>query len=196
MAELLLLSGGIDSASLAFWRRPKFSLFIDYGQPQAAGERRAVTAIAEAVGTHLTTLDVALGKLSRPAPHIGGAQERVEYRNQLLITLGAMRAAHVGANVVLIGTVKTDRERMSDGTPAFLAAANRLLAIQEARVGLEAPAMGLTSEELIGASGVPDGLLGWTISCHVSPLACGRCHGCTKRADVLAAAGRLTPSLG
>lgn len=46
----LLLSGGMDSVSIAWWKRPKVSIFVDYGQKPAQAEEAAGRAAAEAMG--------------------------------------------------------------------------------------------------------------------------------------------------
>ena len=50
MGKALLLSGGMDSAALAWWLKPDLAVFIDYGQRPAAAEKRAAEKIAEEVG--------------------------------------------------------------------------------------------------------------------------------------------------
>ena len=38
----MLLSGGMDSIAVAYWRRPSLAITIDYGQVPAAGELRSL----------------------------------------------------------------------------------------------------------------------------------------------------------
>ena len=40
MNTALLLSGGMDSIALAYWKRPDIALTIDYGQAAADAEER------------------------------------------------------------------------------------------------------------------------------------------------------------
>jgi 7-cyano-7-deazaguanine synthase len=57
-------------------------------------------------------------------------------------------------------------------------------------VRVTAPAIEMSSAELIERSGVTDAVLGWAHSCHVADVACGSCPGCLKHADVLSKMGR------
>lgn len=113
------------------------------------------------------------------------------YRNQLLITLAASWAVTRGYVEVLVGSVAGDGRRHADGRQEFYEAMTKLLRLQEGSLSVRAPAIGLSAPELIRISGVDDAVLGWTHSCHTSNIPCVRCPGCTKRAEVLVAAGRL-----
>jgi 7-cyano-7-deazaguanine synthase in queuosine biosynthesis len=43
----------------------------------------------------------------------------------------------------------------------------------------------MTTDALIGVSGIRRRLLGWTFSCHTTAFGCGNCPGCAKRAATL-----------
>ena len=45
MTQALLLSGGMDSISVAWWLRPALALTIDYGQLAATAEIQAARAV-------------------------------------------------------------------------------------------------------------------------------------------------------
>ncbi len=76
--------------------------------------------------------------------------------------------------------------RFADGRPEFVQLLDRLLSNQEGGIWLVAPAIHLTSAELVRRSGLPTDVLAWSHSCQVSEHACGRCRGCCKRREVLA----------
>jgi len=59
-----------------------------------------------------------------------------------------MAAIKHGCNNVLIGTVVTDQRHM-DGSPEFIRSLNETLVLQEGRIRLEAPAVSMTSVELV-----------------------------------------------
>lgn len=199
MIEVLLLSGGMDSAALAAWRRPAACLFIDYGQRPANGEKRSSAAVCDALGLELWTLAAdcsaaGAGSLADDGATVPGAPsaEWWPFRNQLLVTLGAAFAVRAGqATKLILGAVAEDGGRHADGRPEFVDALDRLLGLQEGGTRLAAPAIGMTTAELVTVSGISDDVLGWTHSCHVSPWACGSCAGCTKRHEVLGKLGRL-----
>lgn len=190
--RLLLLSGGVDSAALAALLRPRRALFIDYGQKPAAGELRAARAIADELDMELGILridcrQIGSGLLTGRAPSaVAPSPEWWPYRNQLLGTLATAWAYLHGLTSVLFGTVASDGVRHKDGTRKFMTMLDTLTAYQEGSVRIEAPAIGMTSDELVRRSGADRALLGWTFSCHVAPIACAQCPGCSKQREVLA----------
>lgn len=189
MTTALLLSGGMDSIALAYWVRPQVAYTIDYGQVSAKGEIRAATEIATALGMvheiitvpcqHLGSGDLA-GVPSLPSAPV---REWWPFRNQLLVTLAAMRAVTQSVHKLLIGSVVTDAAH-ADGCRPFVEAMDRVLALQEGGLRLEAPALAMTTVELIRRSDVPRALLAWAHSCHTGPTACGTCRGCQKHLNI------------
>jgi len=194
MKAALLLSGGMDSVALAYWLRPAAAVTVDYGQAPAAGEIRAAAAVAEALDIRHEVITVDCGSLgsgdliNRPSAALAPMPEWWPYRNQLLLTLVAMKLVGEGVEQLWIGTVKSDSAH-ADGTPAFVEAVSGLLALQEGGMQVCAPAIGMSSAELIQRSGIPRELLAYAHSCHTSPLACGRCRGCCKHYETLEALG-------
>jgi len=189
MSELLLLSGGIDSVAVAAWRRPSLCLTVDYGQAPAEAEFEAAKQVCSDLGLDWMGLTVPIRSLGsgnlascESSPH-SPHKEFWPFRNQFLITLAAMAALKHACTKVLIGTVSTD-ERHQDGTPRFIKAADLLIQLQEGGLQIGAPAIGLTTIELIRKSGISNETLGWTHSCHVSNLACGACNGCIKHSNI------------
>ena len=185
MTQLLLLSGGIESISLAYMLRPKFAITIDYGQICAEKE----IAVSKKIATELNishsiihvdckylgtgTLANSKQKPTSPTP------EWWPFRNQLLITLAGMKATQLEVNEVVIGTIKSD-DPHCDGTAAFIETMSSLLIMQEGNLKLTAPGQKLESLELIQRSKIPISLLRWAHSCHTSNNACGQCRGCYK----------------
>ncbi|MDT0263418.1 7-cyano-7-deazaguanine synthase [Jatrophihabitans lederbergiae] len=197
--ELLLLSGGLDSAALAAWRQPSATLFIDYGQRPAIAEARAAAAVASELGLHHDAISV-------DAPEIGGgllvddvtlpgapSPEWWPYRNQLLVTVAAAWALRTGraGHTIVVGSIVSDGSRHADGTRAFYDALDTLLCLQEGDVSVSAPALELESAELVKRSNITDSVLGWTHSCHRANYPCAECPGCYKRAAVLLELNRL-----
>ena len=194
MTTTILLSGGMDSAAIACWRRPEYAFTVDYGQLAAAGEIRAASAVAAALSLkhyviradlrELGSGDMAgVGRLSM-AP----VSEWWPFRNQMLVTLSAMQGIALGVDRLLIGCLATDSQH-ADGRRAFVEQMDSLLLGQEGAIRLEAPAIELTAEELVRVSGVPIEILSWSHSCHVAEYACGMCRGCRKHYETMAALG-------
>lgn len=54
---------------------------------------------------------------------------------------------------------------------------------------VEAPAIELSTAELVRKSGIPPSFLAWAHSCHKSHVACGNCRGCNKYMEVFQEVG-------
>jgi 7-cyano-7-deazaguanine synthase len=184
----------MDSIAIAYWLRPDIAITVDYGQRPAAAEIRAAQAVAGALGLghHIVRADLSAlgsGDMAGSAPlEIATVSEWWPFRNQVLVTLAAMKGAAIGVKRLLIGTLKTDGQH-ADGTPAFVSAMNAVMRLQEGNIVLEAPAINLTAVELIRRSGVSMDILAWAHSCHVAEYACGTCRGCRKHYETLQALG-------
>ena len=190
----ILLSGGIDSIALAYRYRPGVAFTIDYGQLAANGELRAAATVVEELGIeheviHVDLRTIGSGDLAGSSAHaIAPVPEWWPFRNQMLVTLAAMRGVTRGVTRILLGTVKGDREH-ADGRREFVAAMDRTLGLQEGGVRLEAPAIDMTAVELVQWSRVPLDLLAYAHSCHVAEFACGVCRGCHKHYRTFEALG-------
>lgn len=186
---LLLLSGGIDSTAIGWWKRPPIGLVIDYGQRSAAGEIQAATQVATLAGMRLDVLSIdctslGSGDLAGTAPlKVAPVSEWWPFRNQLLATMAAARALELGCDRIWLGCVASD-DAHADGTETFIEHLNRLTQLQEGHIKVEAPALGLSSIQLVQQSRIPRSVLSWSHSCHTSPFACGSCRGCAKHREV------------
>lgn len=190
MRTALLLSGGMDSIALAFWKRPDLANTIDYGQRPFQGELRASVETARLLGiSHeiirtdckaLGSGDLSENECLENAP----CPEWWPFRNQLLITLAGMKAVSLGIEELIFGAVSTDQIH-ADGRPQFFQQMNGLLGSQEGSLRVTVPGIEMTTQELIAASGVPKSILMLAHSCHKEDFACGRCRGCFKYLKVL-----------
>jgi 7-cyano-7-deazaguanine synthase len=181
----LLLSGGIDSIALAFWKKPDLAITVDYGQSPAAAEIQAAAQVCRALNIEHDILRIDCSPLASgdlinaPALPMAPVPEWWPFRNQLLVTFAAAHALRREVRHLLLGTVSSDRVH-ADGAPSFVEALSSLLAMQEGGLTLEAPGIAMSSADLVRTSAIPHGLLAWAHSCHVGTLACGRCRGCAK----------------
>jgi len=187
----LLLSGGMDSLSLAWWKRPAFAITIDYGQLASQAEIAASTEVCRQlkIEHHVIRIDCrSLGSgdmAGAGADRYAPASDWWPYRNQLLLTIAAMKAINLGANLLLLGTVKSDGSHL-DGTQGFVDAMSHLLGLQEGQMRVDAPAITMSTTELVRHCGVPRDLLAWAHSCHKANVSCANCRGCNKYFEVLA----------
>ena len=190
MRSALLLSGGMDSLCLAWWKQPEIAITIDYGQLPAKAELDASRAICSRLGIehHHCVVDcrqLGSGDMAGAPPDVNApASDWWPYRNQLLVTLAAMKAIALGVSRLLIGTVRSDGGHR-DGTVAFVDSLSHLLRMQEGGMRLLAPAIELSTPELVQQAGVPLSFLAWAHSCHNGNVPCGNCRGCNKYAQTL-----------
>ena len=184
----------MDSTAIAWWRKPDLAITLDYGQRPAAAEVKAAAAVCAALGIRHEVIRADLSAVGsgdmagRPGLPEAPVPEWWPFRNQMLVTLAAMLAISSGARTLLIGCLATDASH-ADGSRAFVAAMDGLLAMQEGGLRLEAPAISMTATQLLRISGVPPEVLAWAHSCHVAEHACGMCRGCKKHYETLEAIG-------
>lgn len=188
--KALLLSGGMDSIAIAAWQRPDVCLTIDYGHKAAEGEIRASSLVCHDLHLEHEVIKVDCSRLgsgdmagTKPA-QIAPIPEWWPFRNQLLVTIGAMRAINLEFNELMIGSVKTDCSHR-DGTIEFYKLLDALVSFQEGNLQITAPAIYLTTVELIRRSGLKPETLAYSYSCHTGNLACGQCRGCNKHREVM-----------
>jgi len=187
--KALLLSGGMDSIAVAFWQRPEIAITIDYGQRAAEAEIAAASQVAKEIGMQHEIISIdcrAIGSgdmAGNDALGVAPVPEWWPFRNQLLVTFAAARGIVLGLTEVMTGSVSSDGMH-ADGRPEFYDAMDRVTAVQEGGIRISAPALTMTTAELVRHSGVPREILAWAHSCHTGNLACGQCRGCVKHYQV------------
>lgn len=183
----LLFSGGLNSSALAWWLKPEVCVTIDYGQRAAKGEVAASSALCSQIGLEHRVIHAdlsSLGSGSMAAKTVAdgaSAEEFWPYRNQMLVTLAAMKLMPEGITEIILGSVSTDQH--ADGKAPFLKALDRTLSLQEGHLRVTAPARRMSTRMLLRTSGFPYDLIGLTFSCHVHEYACGQCNGCLKHRE-------------
>jgi 7-cyano-7-deazaguanine synthase len=190
----ILLSGGMDSFALTYLLRPEVAITLDYGQLPAKAEVSAASRLAERLRIQHKVFSIDLRSLGsgdltdRPAVADAPTSDWWPFRNQALITVAAMAIIGQGVEEICIATVSSDSCH-KDGSSEFITSMDKLLRIQEGALRLTAPAMELSTAELVSRSGIPYSLLAWSHSCHTSNLACGQCRGCAKHRTVVGELG-------
>ncbi len=215
---VVLLSGGLDSATVAAWARARgyevIGLSIDYGQ-----RHRCELDAAKALASHLGLADhvvlrvdlAAFGgsaltdaaiPVPRDRPDAALAAEipttYVPARNTVFLSLALALAEARGATAIGLGVNAIDYSGYPDCRPEFLDAFRHLAALAT-KAGVEghapeivAPLVDLTKAEIVEL-GVELGLdQGLTTSCYDPDPAgrpCGHCDSCRLRAAGFAAVG-------
>lgn len=204
MRTLVVLSGGMDSATLLYHLldvgHDCSTITFRYGQRHSR-EILSARAIAEVAGVshHLIQLDLALfGDANAltggaPVPHGHYADESmratvVPNRNMILLACAAARAIATGCSAVAYGAHAGDHAIYPDCRPEFVGAMGRVLSLcHYDKLDLLVPFLSLDKRQIarIGAElGVPFDLT-WT--CYEGgDLHCGRCGACVERREALA----------
>jgi len=197
-ASIVLLSGGIDSATLLHQLvadgEPVQALFIDYAQRAAAQERAAADAQCGELGVELVPLELGnLGEIFRrgqdrklhvPLPH----------RNLVALAIGLSYAANQSARKLYLAVNLDDTADYASASHAFLAQF-RLICGLLGDVRLATPFVGLSKREVI-QRGIALGLdYATAYSCLLGyPVHCGRCTQCRKRREAFREAGAGEPA--
>lgn len=192
MTSAILLSGGMDSTALAWWKRPQHAITINYGQRAARAEIEASRALANTLSMRHQIIELDCSQLGSGdltgtrASALAPSSEWWPYRNQLLVTLAAMACvrADAGVSELLVGCVASDAAH-KDGSARFIELLNAVVSFQEGDLRVSAPASGMTTVDLIRRSRLPMSALRWAHSCHKSDVPCMNCRGCNKYCSVL-----------
>ncbi|TDS52417.1 7-cyano-7-deazaguanine synthase [Myroides indicus] len=189
LKRAILLSGGIDSISLAYNLKPEIAYTINYGQTVAEREIYVSEYICKVLNIKHKVISVDCSSLgsgtlaNKKNLKSSPSEEWWPFRNQLLITLSAMQAINDGVSEIYLASVKSDKFH-TDGTKKFYDLINETVVFQEGNIKILCPTLELYSHELVQNFNVPLELISIAHSCHISNLACGKCSGCTKQLRV------------
>ena len=218
MKAIVLLSGGLDSATALYLARSKgyeiYALSFDYGQKHARElEAARQVAIAVAVKEHkivnlslsgwgsssLTNndIDVAKGELNSqeiPATYVPA-------RNMIFLSVAASYAEAIGAQDIFIGVSQVDYSGYVDCRKEFIDAMEAAInlgtvcAVEEDRpINVQTPFIDMTKADEIklGMELGVDYSLTW--SCYKGgEKPCGVCDSCLLRAKAFAEAAVVDP---
>jgi len=188
----ILLSGGLDSLSLCYWKKPEVAFTVNYGQKAAEAEIRAAEKICKDLKIRHKIINVDMREigsgdlLSSTSSKVAPKSDWWPFRNQLILTTvcGYILSNNIPVKKLLFGTVNNDSYH-KDGTQRFFDLFNELLKFQEGEIEVVTSAIELTSTELIQKSNVSLEKLSWGHSCHKSNYACGQCRGCLKHQNTM-----------
>lgn len=204
MKAVCLISGGMDSATLAYLARSRgyelFCLHFNYGQRTERRERQSAEMIAGLLGAR-EFLEIDLAYLSR----FGGSsltdhrmtvdrhrQDRagvpntyVPFRNANLLSIATSFAEARSADAIFIGVQSQDYSGYPDCRPRFIEAFQQLVDTgtrDETRITIMAPFLEMTKRDILALGmtlGVP---YEHTWSCYQNEeRACGVCGACHFR---------------
>jgi 7-cyano-7-deazaguanine synthase len=209
---IVLLSGGLDSATALAWARRQgfeaYALSVDYGQRHGS-ELDAAARVARALGARehrIMRVDLAgIGgsaltdwSLALPEqPSSGIPISYVPARNTLMLALALGWAEVLGACDLVIGANCIDYSGYPDCRPEFIRSFEALAAlatkagVEGMRFKVHTPLIAMGKAQII-RSGVQWGVdYAMTVSCYQADsegVACGRCDSCRLRREGFAEA--------
>lgn len=215
MSGLVLLSGGIDSATLladALQQEDWVKVIsFDYGQRHRTSELNAGRALASYYGIERYVVDLTNLQYHFPGsaltdplvkvPHGHYAEDTmkatvVPNRNAILLNVAVGVAVARHFDHVYAGMHAGDHPVYPDCRPAFIDAMNQLIPIATERdIQIIAPFIEMSKDEIAKRGfelNVPFGL---TYSCYEGDqLHCGRCGTCVERQEAFDLAGVKDPT--
>src|ERR1700680_3687438 len=156
--NVLMLSGGIESTCIAFWKRPHVCVTVDYGQICARTEIEISRAITRELRLEHRVIEAPIksfgyGLLGGKDAANPDREEFWPFRNQFLATVAAMVLYHERIKEIWFGVVRSDG-RFRDSSNEFFRTLDSLVSAQEGNIRIKAPAKNISTETLIKSSGI------------------------------------------
>lgn len=216
MEAVCLLSGGMDSATLAYVARDQgfriYCLHFNYGQRTERKEKASAAKIAGLLGAE-EFMEIDLSYLTR----FGGSsltdhtlqvdvyqEERgtvpntyVPFRNANLLSIATSYAEARGAEAIFIGVQSQDYSGYPDCRPQFIDAFQHIIDIgtrDETRIRIIAPFLSMTKREILTIGSQLKVPYEYTWSCYQNEdKACGVCGACHFRKAAFESIGLRDP---
>jgi 7-cyano-7-deazaguanine synthase len=216
MKAVCLLSGGMDSSTLAYLAKSEgydiFALHLNYGQRTEVKELLCAKKIASLLNARefieidvgyfsrfgassLTDKGIAVEEFDATRVHIPNTY--VPFRNANLLSIATSFAEAKGADALYIGVQSLDYSGYPDCRPQFIEAFQRVIDLgtkDTTHITLKTPFIWMTKTDILRMGrelGVP---YEHTWSCYRNEnKACGTCGSCHFRKDAFAAIGMNDP---
>lgn len=216
MKAVCLLSGGMDSSTLAYLAKSKgyeiLALHLNYGQRTEEKELASAKKIASMLGAEafveinldyftkfgsssLTDREIVVEEFDPARAHIPNTY--VPFRNANLLAIATSFAEARSAEAIFIGVQSLDYSGYPDCRPAFIAAFQKVIDLgtkDPTKITLFTPFIHMTKTDILRTGfelGVP---YEHTWSCYRNEgKACGTCGSCHFRKEAFAAVGRIDP---
>ena len=216
MKAVCLLSGGMDSSTLAYLAKSEgydiLALHLNYGQRTENKERRCARTIARLLGapeftevdigylaqfgrSSLTDRKIAVEDFDPARAHLPNTY--VPFRNANLLSIATSFAEARDADAIFIGVQSLDYSGYPDCRPQFIEAFRRVIELgtkDTTHIALKTPFVHMTKTDILKLGfdlGVP---YEHTWSCYRNEdAACGTCGSCHFRKEAFAAVGKKDP---
>ena len=216
MKAVCLLSGGMDSSTLAYEAKNRgytiLALHLNYGQRTEGKEKKCAKKIAALLNAEafveinldyftkfgassLTDETIAVEEFDPERAHIPNTY--VPFRNANLLSIATSFAEARGADAIFIGVQSLDYSGYPDCRPQFIEAFQKVIDLgtkDTTRITLFTPFISMTKTDILKEGlkmGVP---YEHTWSCYRNEeKACGTCGSCHFRTEAFSAVGRQDP---
>jgi len=216
MKAVCLLSGGMDSATLAYLARDQghqvYCLHFNYGQRTERKERTSAQKIATLIGAEeFVEIDLSYltwfggSSLTDHRLPVDTYQEDrreipntyVPFRNANLLSIGTSYAEARGAGSLFIGVQSQDYSGYPDCRPQFIEAFQRLIDAgtrEGTSIRIMAPFLTMTKREILTIGSRMKVPYEYTWSCYQNEdRACGVCGACHFRRTAFESLGLRDP---
>jgi 7-cyano-7-deazaguanine synthase len=208
---LVMLSGGLDSATCLYWAKEKYSeviavTFNYFGR--LVQEKRASVRLVKAAGiSNLIEIDLPFVKEAGDLysghlknPH-SGAQESsyIPARNMIFYSIGAHYAEHLGARWIIGGHNMHDAKFFKDASKRFIEKINILfkegsLLCNGQAYQILLPLAEMNRKQIISLAIRLKAPIELTWSCHrEGSVHCGSCYACRQRLEAFDHLGLKDP---
>jgi 7-cyano-7-deazaguanine synthase len=216
MKAVCLISGGMDSATLAYVAKSRgydiLALHVNYGQRTEKKERACAKSIAELLHAE-AFIEISLDYFSMfgassltderiTVEHFDPAREHipntyVPFRNANLLSIATSFAESREADAIFIGVQSLDYSGYPDCRPRFIEAFQKVIDLgtkDTTKITLFAPFISKTKTDILREGLELDVPYEQTWSCYRNEVnACGTCGSCHFRREAFAAVGRQDP---
>jgi len=209
---LVMLSGGLDSATCLYWAKSRFSdvsaITFNY-RGRLRTERRAAAMLAKRAGiAEMIEIDLPFvkeasdfnGRFKNSEPDPAGLwSSYVPARNMMFYSIAAHHAEYLGVKWIIGGHNHHDVQFFKDASKSYIDKINVLFKEacllcdgQSYRILL--PLANMQRREIIKLAVKLKTPIALTWSCHRNgKLHCGRCYACKQRLEAFSAIGMRDP---
>jgi 7-cyano-7-deazaguanine synthase len=209
---LVLLSGGLDSATCLYWARSRFAkvhaITFNY-HGRLAKEKHATARLAEKAGVSgLIEIDLPFVKETSDffrGKFASGSEQRlssyVPARNMIFYSIAAHYAEFLGVNSIIGGHNLDDGQFFKDATRGYTSKLNALfregcLLCNGRAYRIVLPLAQMKRVEIIRLALKLKTPIGLTWSCHKGGTSqCGSCYACKERIQAFSSLGMHDPAI-